>query len=62
MLLVKKLDDDLTKYQISDVLKKEEEILSSLYEEFCIDINWGEKVCLASFTKKWKSITIIIEK
>ena len=41
--LVNKLDDDLTKYQISDVLEKEEERLSNLYEEFCIDINWEQK-------------------
>ena len=37
--MVKKLDDDLKKYQISDVLKVEEERLSSLDKEFRIDIN-----------------------
>ena len=41
LLLVKQLDDDLAKYQICDVLKKEEERLSNLYKEFCIDIIWG---------------------
>ena len=61
LLLVKRLDDDLTKYQISDVLIKEEEILSNLYKEFRIDINWGEKLGLASLAKKRKTITIIIK-
>ena len=43
LLLVNKLDDDLKKYQISDVLKVEEERLSNLDKEFCIDINWEQK-------------------
>lgn len=43
LLLVGKLDDDLTIYKISDDLKKEEERLSNLYKEFCIDINWEQK-------------------
>ena len=41
--LVNKLDDDLKKYQVSDVLKVEEERLSNLDEEFRIDINWEQK-------------------
>ena len=40
LLLVNKLNDDLTKYQISDDLKREEERLDDLDEEFHIDINW----------------------
>ena len=43
LLLVNKLDDDLKKYQISDVLKVEEERLSNLDKEFRIDINWEQK-------------------
>ena len=43
MLLVNKLDDDLEKYQINDILKREEERLSNLDEIFCIDINWEKK-------------------
>ena len=63
LLLVNKLDYDLTKYQISEVLTKDEERLSNLYKEFCIDINWGEwEVGLVSLTNKGKTITIIFEK
>ena len=40
LLLVNKLNDDLTKYQISDDLKRDEERLDDLDEEFHIDINW----------------------
>ena len=62
LLLVNKLDDDLTKYQISDSLQKEEK-LSNLDEEFCIDINWEQnKVGLVSLINKNKTITNIIEK
>ena len=43
LLLVNKLDDDLKKYQVSGVLKEEEERLSSLDEIFRIDINWGQE-------------------
>ena len=41
--LTNKLDNDLKKYQVSDVLKVEEERLSNLDEEFRIDINWEQK-------------------
>ena len=41
--LINKLDDDLKKYQVSDVLKVEQEILSNLDKEFRIDINWEQK-------------------
>ena len=43
LLLVNKLDDDLEKYQINDILKREEERLSNLDDFFCIDINWEKK-------------------
>ena len=43
LLLVNKLDDDLKKYQISKVLKVEEERLSDLDNEFCSDINWEQE-------------------
>ena len=43
LLLVNKLDDDLKKYQVSDVLKVEEERLSNLDKEFRIDINWEQQ-------------------
>ena len=39
LLLVNKLDDDLIKNQISDVLKRKEERLSNLDEDFRIYIN-----------------------
>ena len=41
-----KLNDDLTKYQISDDLKREDERLDDLDEQFRVDINWEQK-------KKW---------
>ena len=44
--LVKELNDDLTKYQISDDLIREDERLDDLDEQFRIDINWEQK-------KKW---------
>ena len=44
--LVKELNDDLTKYQISDDLIREDEKLDDLDEQFHIDINWEQK-------KKW---------
>ena len=62
LLLVNKLDDDLTKYRISDILKREEERLSNLDEEFRIDINWEQKNGLVSLINKMKTITIIVEK
>ena len=62
LLLVNKLDDDLIKYLISDVLKRGEEILSNLSEEFRIDINWEIIVGLVSLSNKRKTITIIVEK
>jgi len=37
--LVKELNDDLTKYQISDDLIRENERLDDLDEQFRIDIN-----------------------
>ena len=43
LLLVNKLDDDLEKYQINDILKREEERLSNLDDFLCIDINWEKK-------------------
>ena len=43
LLLVNKLSDDLTKYQISDDLKREEERLERLDEEFHVGINWEER-------------------
>ena len=43
LLLVNRWDDDLEKYQVSGVLKVEEERLSNLYKEFCIDINWEQE-------------------
>ena len=43
LLLVNKLDDGLKKYQVSAVLKVEEERLSNLDKKFCIDINWEQK-------------------
>ena len=41
--LVKELNDDLTKYQISDDLKREDERLDDLDEQFRVDINWEQK-------------------
>ena len=41
--LVKELNDDLTKYQISDDLIREDERLDDLDEQFRIDINWEQK-------------------
>ena len=61
MLLVNKLDDDLKKYQISDVLKVEEERLSNLDKEFRIDIGNKRKVGLISQINKKKTITTIVE-
>ena len=46
LFLVNKLKDDLTKYQISDNLKREDERLDNLYEQFRLGINWEQK-------KKW---------
>ena len=46
LFLVNKLNDDLTKYQISDDLKREDERLDDLDEQFRVDINWEQK-------KKW---------
>ena len=43
LLLVNKLNDDLTKYQISDELKREEERLDELDKGFRIDINWEQQ-------------------
>ena len=43
LLLVNKLNDDITKYQICDDLKREEERMDGLDEEFHIDINWEQK-------------------
>ena len=63
LLLVNTLDDDLKKYQINDILKREEERLSNLDEEFCIDINWEQKkIGLVSIINKMKTITIIVER
>jgi hypothetical protein len=56
------LNTDLKKYQISEVLKRENEILSNLDEEFRFHINWErKKVGLVSLINKRKNITIIIE-
>ena len=41
--LVKELNNDLKKYQISDDLKREDESLDDLDEQFRIDINWEQK-------------------
>ena len=41
--LVKELNDDQTKYQISDDLIREDERLDDLDEQFRIDINWEQK-------------------
>ena len=41
--LVTKLNDDLTKYQINDDLKREGERIDDLDEQFRIDINWVQK-------------------
>ena len=41
--LVKELNDDLTKYQISDHLIREDERLDDLDGQFRIDINWEQK-------------------
>ena len=49
LLLVKKMDDNLKKYQVSDFLKGEEERLSNLDKEFRIDINWKWKKSWFSF-------------
>ena len=46
LFLVNKLKDELTKYQISDNLKREDERLDNLDEQFRVDINWEQK-------KKW---------
>ena len=60
--MVNKLNTDLKKYQISEVLKRENEILSNLDEEFRFHINWErKKVGLVSLINKRKNITIIIE-
>ena len=37
------LRDDLTKYQISDNLKRGDERLDNLDEQFRVDINWEQK-------------------
>jgi len=37
------LNDDLTKYQISDDLIRGDERLNDLDEQFRIDINWEQK-------------------
>ena len=41
--MVDKLTYDLTKYEISDDLKREEERLEHLDEEFWAGINWEER-------------------
>ena len=63
LLLVNKLDDDLEKYQINDILKREEERLSNLDDFFVlISIGKKRKVGLFSLINKMKTITIIVEK
>jgi len=46
LFLLNKLNDDLTKYQISDDLKREDVRLDELDEHFRVDINLDQK-------KKW---------
>ena len=46
LLLVNKLNDDLTKYRISDGLKREDERIDDLDEQLRVNINWEQK-------KKW---------
>ena len=43
LFLVNILNDDFTKYQISDDLKREDERFDDLDEQFRIDINWEQK-------------------
>ena len=39
---MKKLNEDLAKYETSDLLKREDERLDALDNNFCVDIRWNQ--------------------
>ena len=63
LLLVDKLDDDLKKYKISDVIKKggRKIYLIQMKNSALISIGNNKKAGLVSLINKRKNITIIVE-